>query len=258
MLKAFCAAANLRNFVKGDQCPDIIRTCAPILDECCQADTRGTLMHDIRTIETSINNKNDQSTSTEPWIYDRKKFQRLETDIYDALVSYSTSRDMQELIRGLDALIHPHYTIRGLQYAEIRAGGKNSGGRNSIIYFRPTCDAPSIPALIRKIFSIPQKNRHGVEEESVFLAVQRYRALSDRDAGQDPFLQYEAFGAQLWSMALYDVEIIMPDQVVCHGNRRPWRDGIVVLKPNNRVSCFLSSACLSTHKVLNRTSNINT
>jgi hypothetical protein len=75
MLKAFCAAANLRNFVKGDQCPDIIRTCAPILEECCQADTRGTLMHDIRTMKDSINNKNDQSLPREPWIYDRARFQ---------------------------------------------------------------------------------------------------------------------------------------------------------------------------------------
>jgi hypothetical protein len=257
MLKAFCAAANLRNFVKGDQCPDIIRTCAPILEECCQADTRGTLMHDIRTMKDSINNKNDQSLPREPWIYDRTRFQRLEIDIYDALISYSASRDLHGLIHGADAFIHSYYTIRGLHYAEIRAGGKNSGGRNSIIYFRPTCDRPFIPALIRKIFSIPQKNGHGVEEESVFLAVQRYKALTDVDGVQDPFLQYGAFGAQLWSTALYNVEVITPDQVVCHGNRRPWKDGVIVLKANNRVSRSLSSACLRTHEVLDRTSDTN-
>jgi hypothetical protein len=66
-----------------------------------------------------------------------------------------------------------------------------------------------------------------VEEESVFLAVQRYKALTDVDGVQDPFLQYGAFGAQLWSTALYNVEVITPDQVVCHGNRRPWKDGVI-------------------------------
>jgi hypothetical protein len=45
--------------------------------------------------------------------------------------------------------------------------------------------------------------------------------------------------------------------VVCHGNRRPWKDGVIVLKANNRVSRSLSSACLRTHEVLDRTSDTN-
>jgi len=198
-------------------------------------DSRGTLMHDIRTLGSNINTDND-GIATEPWAYDRKKFQRLEADIYDALVSFVAARNIQGLVPRIEALIHRQYTIRGLQYAEVNAGGKNNGGRNSIIYFQPTASATSVPALVHKIFSLPRKNQDGVEEQSVFLAVHKFGALSDADGIQDPFLRYEAFGAQLWSSAVCNVEIIVPDQVICHGNRRKWQDGIIVLRPNNRVS----------------------
>lgn len=195
-------------------------------------DPRGTLMHDICTLESNINSDGDQGITKEPWAYDRKKFQKLDADIRDAFVSLT----VPGLDPGTEALIHPRCTIRGLQYAEMHGGGKNTGGRNSIVYFRPTSGLKSVPGLIRKIFSVPKRNRDGKEEQAVFLAIHRYQMLPDIAGVQNPFLQYEAFGAQLWSSALGSVEVIAPEQVICHGNRRRWKDGVVVLRPNDRVS----------------------
>lgn len=205
-------------------------------------DSRGTLMHDIRTLESDINSDSGQGIKTEPWAYDRKKLQNLEADIHDTLTGLG-------LDLRIGAMIHPQYTIRGLQYAEMNGGGKNTGGRNSIVYFRPTSEATSVPGLVRKIFSVPKRNQDGVDEQAVFLAVHRYQTLPDAAGVQNPFLQYEAFGAQLWCNTLGSVEVITPEQVICHGNRRRWQDGIIVLRPNDRVSYYTSLILHYTEKL---------
>ncbi|KAL6307883.1 hypothetical protein BKA93DRAFT_715574, partial [Sparassis latifolia] len=50
MLESFCAAANVKAFLKWDDCPKFLKDCAPIVQSCFGGDQRGTLMMDIRTL----------------------------------------------------------------------------------------------------------------------------------------------------------------------------------------------------------------
>jgi hypothetical protein len=236
MVNSFCAAANLRTLVKSERCPNIVRSCAPILEECYGQDQRGTLMNDIRTFDSTLN---EHPTSKEAiWDYDRKKFDRLESAVYDALVSFSRSHDVEGWTPDTHALLHKQHKIRGAQYAELNAGGKNTGGRNSIIFFQPAPGAPPVPGVIRKIFSMPRKQQD-IEMQAVFIAVQRYQPLAKSEGIQDPFARYENFGAALWSEELGTVEIITPSQPICHGVLRNWQKGVCVLRPLDRVGYLL-------------------
>jgi hypothetical protein len=232
MLKSFCAAANLRALVQSGRCPNIIQTCAHLLDECYGQDQRGTLANDLRTLDNSLNE--DVSDQAKAWDYDRDKFERLEPAIYEALVSFVHSHSIEGWTAGTHALLHKDYMIRGLQFAELKAGGKNTKGRHSIIFFQPTTDTKLVPGVIRKIFSMP-RNQHGVEMQVVFLAVHRYERFSTSDGEEDPFSQYDGFGAGLWSEKLCPLEIITPAQKICHATLRRWKDGVNVLRPIDRV-----------------------
>jgi hypothetical protein len=71
----------------------------------------------------------------------------------------------------------------------------------------------------------------------VFLAVHRYERLSASDGEEDPFSQYEGFGAGLWSEKLCPLEIITSAQKIYHATLRRWKDGANVLRPIDRVRC---------------------
>jgi hypothetical protein len=236
MLKSFCAAASLRALVKSDTCPDIVKSCAPILEECYGLDQRGTLMDDIRTLDSTLN---EHALASEvPWEYNHKDFDRLETAVHDALTSFSHTHHMDGWTAGTHAVLHKQYKIKGVQFAELHAGGKNTGGRNSIIFFQPEPDTPLVPGIIRKIFSMPRKQGN-IETQAVFLAIHRYKSLSASDGVVDPFALYESFGAGLWSDELGPVEIIMPSQKICHGIMRRWMQGVCVLRAIDRVRHFV-------------------
>lgn len=226
MLKSFCAAANLRALVQSHGCPDIIQSCAHLLDDCYGQDQRGTLMNDLRTL-------GDFADQEKPWDYDRQKFDRIEPLVHEALVRFSQSRSIEGWTAETDALFHKEREIRGLKIAEINAGAKNTKGRHSIIFFQPTTDAELVPAVVRKIFSMP-RHQNGCEQEAIFLAIHRYKPLSDRVA--DPFTLYTGFGARLWSEELGPVEIITSSQKICHAVSRPWEEGVRVLCAIDRVS----------------------
>jgi hypothetical protein len=168
MMKSFCTAANLWSLVKNNRCPDIIQTFALILEECYHLDHCGTLMDDIRTLDCNLHND-----ITKLWIYDPKQFQPLETHLHKALAAYTKSH-LQGWVPGSDALLHVHHTIQGIQYAEVKARGKNNRSRNSVVYFQPLSGGPLVPGLVQKIFSIPWANQDGIMMKSVFIAVWRY------------------------------------------------------------------------------------
>jgi hypothetical protein len=233
MLKSFCAAANLRALVQSDGCPNIIQSCAHLLDECYGQDQRGTLMNDLRTLD---NNLNENLSDPEPWDYDRKKFDLLEPVVYKALISFSRSR---RAIGGwtadTHALLHKEHKIRGLQFAEAKAGAKNTKGRHSIVFFQPATGGQQlVPGVIRKIFSMPLK-QNGIETQAFFLAIHPYRPLSEADGIENPFKHYTEFGASLWAEDLGPLEIITPSQKICHAISRQWQEGIYVLRAIDRV-----------------------
>ncbi|KZT01428.1 uncharacterized protein LAESUDRAFT_636372, partial [Laetiporus sulphureus 93-53] len=49
MLETFCAAANMKAFMKRTHFPDVLQQCASIIETCYQDDDRGTLRTDMRT-----------------------------------------------------------------------------------------------------------------------------------------------------------------------------------------------------------------
>jgi len=232
MLKSFCAAANLRALVQSDRCPNVIQTCAHLLDECYGQDQRGTLTNDLHTLDNSLNE--DVSDQEKTWDYDQDKFERLEPVIHEALISFAHSHNIEGWTVGAQAFVHKTYEIGGLQFAELKAGGKNTKGRHSTIFFQPETGIELVPGMIRKIFSVPCERR-GVKSRMVFLAVHRYERLSASDGEEDPFSQYEGFGAGLWSEKLCPLEIITSAQKICHATLRRWKDGANVLRPIDRV-----------------------
>jgi hypothetical protein len=189
-------------------------------------------MNDLRTLDSNLNNH--LANQEDAWDYDRNKFERLEPVIHEALVKFFNSQNTNGRIVDTHALLHKEYEIRGLKIAEMNAGAKNTMGRHSTIFFQPNANTELAPAVIRKIFSMPQK--HGkIERQAVFLAIHRYRPLSPSDGVEDPFVQYAGFGARLWSEDLGPLEIITPAQKICHAVSRRWQEGISVLHAIDQV-----------------------
>lgn len=221
----FCATSNLRTFLDGPRCPEYLRFCVPIVKECYGRDKRGTLMNDLSIFDGNINHNIDGG----PQMYESKKIQMLETDIYDAFVAASNTRDMERLKMRREAILHPRYTIRGLQYTDYKTGNKEC-----IIFFR-TSGEYLVPARIRQIFSVPDQcdDEIRVEKGCVFVAVQRYKLLGN--TSNDPFKQFGDFGAALWTNTMDEVEVILASDIVCHANMRKWSDDTIVLRPLNRV-----------------------
>lgn len=230
MLKSFCAAANLRALVQSDRCPDIIRSCSHLLDECYGQDQRGTLMNDLRILDYSLN---DHSSQVESWDYEQDKFEPLEKVVYDALITFADSHRTDGWTVHSQAVFHKQHKIRGLQYAEMTAGGKNTRARHSTIFFQPEGSGQLVPGVVRKIFSIPRK-QNGIESRALFLAVHRYKPLPDHV--DDPFKRYEEFRSSLWSDERSSLEIVIPSQKICHATFCQWQEGIFVMRPIDRVS----------------------
>jgi len=210
-------------------------------------------MNDLRTLDSNLSNGTGTTSDDRPWAYNRKKFERLETDVHASLVAFFNSRGYNHT-PDTHALPHAQYTIGGLTYAESKAGAKNTDSRNSVIFFETEAGQPLVPGLIRKIFSMPKKDIQGSEQRLVFIAVERYKTLANTDGAQALFTRYGDFGAGLWSTTLGEVEIITPSHKMCHGIRRKWNEGAVVLKPLNRVSSILCDQRPERDSLLNRTS----
>ena len=230
MTQSFCAASSLRTFVQSARCPDMVAKCEPILNSIYGQDTRGTLMNDIRTLDNNMTDIPEEDNVSK-WDYDEAKLKPLDEETYKALVTFAATKYADEWTSCKDALLHPQCRIRGLQYKRSTAGK-----RDSVIFFQPKADAPLVPGVIRQIFSLPQANPDGIKMQGMLLAVQRYKPLVTTERIRDPFTRFEDFGAGLWHNATDKVEIITPSQKICHAIRRRWDEGILVMRPLNRVS----------------------
>jgi len=230
MTQSFCAASSLRTFVQSARCPDMVAKCEPILNSIYGQDTRGTLMNDIRTLDNNMTDIPEEDNVSK-WDYDEAKLKPLDEETYKALVTFAATKHADGWTYRKDALLHAQCRIRGLQYKRSTAGK-----RDSVIFFQPKADAPLVPGVIRQIFSLPQANPDGIKMQGMLLAVQRYKPLVTTERIRDPFTRFEDFGAGLWHNATDKVEIITPSQKICHAIRRRWDEGILVMRPLNRVS----------------------
>jgi hypothetical protein len=220
--------------VQSARCPDMVAKCEPILNSIYGEDTRGTLMNDIRTLDSNMNDTPEKDNINK-WDYDMAKLKPLDEETYKALLAFTTRSDVNGWTPRKDALLHTQCRIRGLQYKR-----STSGKRDSVIFFQPTADEPLVPAIIRQIFSQPRVNSDGIETQCLLLAVQRYKPLVEADCIHDPFNRFADFGTNLWHDATAKVEIIEPAQKICHAIHRRWNDKIVVMRPLNRVSNLIN------------------
>jgi hypothetical protein len=228
MMESFCAASNLRSFVQGTRCPDAVAKCEPILNSMYGQDTRGTLMNDIRTLYSDINDMpaNDDISASN---FNEAKLKPLDEETYRALVTFAANDKNEGWTAHKEALLHVQHTIRGQQYQRSTASKKNS-----VIFFQPKAEEGLVPGVIRQIFSIPRTIPNGAVTHCVLFAVQRFHHLDDRI--HNPFRKFENFGAGLWRDTTSQIEIITPSQKICHAIRRKWDDKTLVMKPLNRVS----------------------
>jgi len=153
MLKSFCTVANLRALVQSDRCPNVIQTCAHLLDECYGQDQCRTLTNDLHTLDNSLNE--DVSDEEKTWDYDQDKFEHLEPVIHEVLISFTHSHNIEGWTVGTQAFVHQTYRIGGLQFTKPKAGGKNTKGRHSTIFFQQETGIELVPGMICKIFSVP-------------------------------------------------------------------------------------------------------
>jgi hypothetical protein len=187
-------------------------------------------MSDISVLDGSIDRHLETLDDGKPRRYKNRTFSILESDIFNALVAASSTRNIEGFNPQQQAILHPRHTIRGLQYTDYKVGN-----RECTIFFR-TNSGPLVPGRIRQIFSIPRQDQDDIDGEHIFIAVQRYEPL--KNEVNDPFKRFEDFGAALWANTKGEVEIILAAEVVCHANMRKWDDDVVVLRPLNRVRYF--------------------
>jgi hypothetical protein len=235
IVESFCAASNLRTCVQSGRCPDALAKCEPILNSMYGQDTRGTLMNDIWTLHSDINEvpANDDVSACK---YNEAKLKPLDEETYRALVTFAANNRNEGWAATKEALLHVQHTIRGQKYQCSTVGKKNC-----VIFFQPKAEQRLVPGVIRQIFSIPRTTPNGTVTNCVLFAVQRFQWLDDHI--HNPFKTFENFGAELWRDTTSQMEIITPSQKICHTIHHKWDDKILVMKPLNRVSHPNSNDC---------------
>lgn len=223
MLESFCAAANLKAFMKRADCPQILQKCTSIIESCYQDDGRGvykTSLRDFFEFE-------DSGTSPQA-VIDWRKWADLESDIH-AVLSTATRKLSSELQRwkmGSRVVLHSRYKIRGIQYST-----NHCGEPNSLVFYEPDVGSEMVPGVVRAIFSVPAADY--TEEKPhmhVILAVHRF--MKKPTTMYDPFIEYPDFGASIWSNTLSEqAEVIPSTRKFCHAMRQTWDDDTSVMKP---------------------------
>ena len=133
-------------------------------------------MNDLCTLD---NNLNENMSDPEPWDYNHKKSDLLESVVYEALIFFSCSRAIGGWTADTHALLRKEHKIWGLQFAEAKVGAKNTIGRHSIVFFQPATGGQLVPGVIKFFFSMPLK-WNGIETQA-FLVIHLYRPLSEAD-----------------------------------------------------------------------------
>jgi hypothetical protein len=191
--------------------------------ECCLGkDKHGNLATDIRTLVHDSNDVEKILSSDIEW----NKHQPLDKSISMALKAYTGGEDSPRAV-----LFHNNLDIRGRTYVNHRASRKDCN-----IFFQPKGSHQLIPGIIEEIFAVPIPCTQGYYTYDFYLAIKRLLPLERPPLG-DPLSQFPDFGAALWSDKLANhLEVIDTKQHIHHSIRQPWADGIVVVKPLDRVS----------------------
>ena len=228
MLETFCAASNIKAFVRRPSCPPVLKTLAPLLETCWSGEKRGTLMEDIRSLkleDISVIKARDDIN----W----KRIQPIEDDVRQALASISTQlrKRIPDWITPTRAFPHSHHTTRGATYSTAHASK-----RDSTVFFKDMQSDTFVPGIIRGIFSVEWPTKEEDQfEELFFMIIHKFLPLGGNLV--DPFREYPDFGANLWLKELNGRPTVIPSwRPLCHAIFRPWDEDTVVMKPLDRVS----------------------
>src|SRR5262245_2994772 len=219
MMGTYCAASNLRGFLRQPECPDALKGCGPILEKCFHDDSRGTLRSETRSametgaLPVEISSKMQKVVEISPEI-------RLALDAHLA---------PEGRHGGSHIVVHARCKIQGLQYST-----RHATRRDSIIYFRPCKGEECVPGVIREIFTLPDNH------DEVFLAVHRYLPWS---GGLDPFMKWPDFGPNHWWKNEKEVvEVVKSSQDISHAIQREWGPDTYVMKNMSRVSHIIEKS----------------
>lgn len=223
MLETFCAAANLKALLTRGRDIPAVGQCAALVDKI------STLFSPDGNFPEAFDQSDEDNSTGEG------KLEQLHPKIYTALLS---NEELWKLrVSGWttpkQAVRHRRHTAGGLEfttYTESRSLGS--------VFFTPDGSETIIPGRIQDIISVQRSEDSGMVREDFICVIKRHCGNS-LHVPCIPSMRpvYNDFGAYIWSSDLAErLDIIPMAQMICHSIGRPWSDGMVVLKPLNRVS----------------------
>ena len=223
MLESFCAAANLKALLlRGSDIP-AVNQCA------IQVDKTSELFSPDRSFPEAIaardHNASDREIRAEP----------LHPDIQAALVAKESlwKSRIDGWTTPQQAIRRRRVTVGGFEftsYTESRSLGS--------IFFTPDDSQFLTPGRIQDIFAVQVLGQDGVGREVVLCAIKRQKGHPQTITCTPSVLGiFEEFGAHIWPSEFSDqLDIIPFTHTLYHSIGRPWSEGMLVLKPMNRVS----------------------
>jgi hypothetical protein len=222
MLKAFCEVSNVKRFITGPNCPQIIRNFLPIIED--EANVRGTLMADLEIFLESPElgakaEKDEEHTADDV----------LENDIWTALNSIWLQLDETSTPKAPTfASFHGRHKIRGFRFSDAA-----TSVNESIVFFHE--GDRMVPGQIRRIFSISGTN-FKIGKHRYFFAIHKFKKTTVPRT-LNPFDAWPHFGAELWSKTQEDQPVILSDELpIFHSIYRSWDEHTYVMKSTSRVS----------------------
>lgn len=234
MLETFCAAANMKAFLRRPDCPAILQKSLPVLEEYLSDGQGGTLSTDIRTL---VHDDLEEAELTAEYRnIDMSKGRPVAASVKSALLAIKPHLEANFEGWTMPTNVFPceRYTIRGMDFAIERVSRKMSA-----VCYQPFGSDLTVPGVIREIFAVHRPKGGGVYAKVILLAIQRRRRLGRTEYLDDPLARYPAFGATLWSEEFLDgLDVITTSQQIHHSISRPWADGAVVIKSLDRVRSY--------------------
>lgn len=222
MLQSFCAAANLKALLRGSEIP-AVNQCASQVEKISE------LFSPDGNVPEAIAARGNDVSSRE------RRAERLHPDIQAALMAKEIL--WKSRINGwrtpTQAFRHRRITVGAFEFAsytESRSLGS--------IFFKPDDSQILTPGKIQEIFAVETLGHDGVGREDILCVIKRHTGQPQSITCTPSMLGvFEEFGAHIWPSDLSDQLDIVPfTGALYHSIGRSWSEGMVVLKPMNRVS----------------------
>ena len=217
MLLNFCAGARVKAILQHPEAATIVQRACDILQKCRETqgntsfDADISLLHGVRV--QGDGPSSDTNSADEETVIPR--------ELEDVLMHLGVVH------RETGIRVYKRCRLSGIQFATHKASRTDC-----YIFFKDGGDLQ--PGKIDMLFGI--KLAGGREEH--FAAV--CKNLPIAEGTEDPFRPYADFGAGLWREDYANDLCIVPllKGVIYHAISMPWVDGILVIKPLDRVSNY--------------------